>query len=125
MDNTATNQQAVRKMANGIRFAFFLSLITDIYDIYRFMTASGGLRQGISIAIGILGTVILWQLASTLRAEKKQALYHWLILLFIGAIRWIFVDAAFTLNVFSMVLLALAVMFTLRMIFWMRNGVLN
>jgi hypothetical protein len=52
-------------------------------------------------------------------------LYYWLVLLFIGTMRWIFVDAAFTLNVFPLVLLALAVMFTLRMICWMRNGLLN
>jgi hypothetical protein len=125
IDINTTNQQTVRKTANGITLAFFLSLITNVYDVYRFINRPGELREGISIALGILGTLLLWQLSSTLRAEKKQALYYWLALLFIGYIRWIFVDAAFSLNILSMVLMALAVVFSLRMIFWMRNGVLH
>lgn len=125
LNNNATNQQAVRKMANGIRLAFFLSLITDIYDIYRFITISGELREGISIALGILGTILLWQLSSTLQAEKKQAIYYWLALLFVGYIRYIFVDAALSLNVISVIVLVLAIFITLRLVFWMRNAVLN
>jgi hypothetical protein len=124
-NNNAINQQAFRKMANGIRLAFFLSLITNIFDIYDFISETGELREGMSIAFGILGTILLWQLSSTLRAEKKQALYYWLGLLFVGYIRYIFVDAAFTLNIFSMVLLLLAVTLTFRIVFWMRSGVLN
>ena len=123
-DNT-TNQQAVRKMAQGIRFAFFLSLITNVYEIYRFINESGELREGISIAFGILGTILLWQLSSTLQTEKKQALYYWLALLFVGYIRYIFVDGAFSLSVISIGLLLLALVLTLRIVFWMRNGVLN
>lgn len=125
VDNNVANHQAVRKMANGIRFAFFISLITNMYDIYRFITMSGELREGISIALGILGTMLLWQLSSKLQAEKKQTLYYWLALLFIGYIRYIFVDAAFSLSIVSMGLLLFAIMLTLRIVFWMRNGVLN
>lgn len=125
VDNNVANHQAVRKMASGIRFAFFISLITNMYDIYRFITMSGELREGISIALGILGTMLLWQLSSKLQAEKKQTLYYWLALLFIGYIRYIFVDAAFSLSIVSMGLLLFAIMLTLRIVFWMRNGVLN
>jgi hypothetical protein len=125
VDNNVANQQAVRKMANGIRLAFFLSLITNLYDIYRFITMSGELREGFSIAFGILGTILLWQLSSKLQQEKKQALYYWLALLFIGYVRYIFVDATFSLSVVSVGLLLLAVVLTLRIVFWMRNGVLN
>jgi hypothetical protein len=125
IDNNATNQQAPRKMANGVRMAFFLSLITDVYDIYRFINGSGELRQGISIAVGILGTILIWQLSRQLWVEKKQALYYWLALLFVGYIRYIFVDAAFELNLISIFLLALAIGLTLRMVIWTRNGVLT
>jgi hypothetical protein len=125
IDNHAPNQQAVRKMASGVRMAFFLSLITDLYDIYRFVDTSGELRQGISIAVGIFGTILIWQLSRQLQAEKKQALYYWLALLFVGYIRYIFVDAAFDLNVVSILLLSLAIGLTLRMVIWMRNGLLT
>jgi hypothetical protein len=126
MNNGNTiNQQAVRKMAHGIRLAFFLSLLTNVYEIYRFINKSGELREGISIAFGILGTILLWQLSSKLQAEKKQALYYWLALLFVGYIRYIFVDGAFSLSVVSVGLLLLAVVLTLRIVSWMRNGVIS
>ena len=123
--NTVVNQPACRKMAQGIRLAFYLSLITNVYDIYRFINTSGELREGISIAFGILGTILLWQLSSKLQAEKKQALYYWLALLFVGYIRYIFVDGAMSLSVIAMGLLLLAAVLTVKIAFWTRDGVLN
>jgi hypothetical protein len=71
VDNNVENQQAVQKMANQIRVAFFLSLLTNLYDIYHFINTSGELRQGISIMFGVLGTALIWQLSKELRAGKN------------------------------------------------------
>ena len=124
VDHNAKNQQTIQKMANGIRVAFFLSLLTDLYDIYHFINTSGELRQGISITLGLLGTGLIWQFGRELRAGKKLALYTWLGLLLVGTSRWVFVDAAFELSIVSMVILALAMMITLKMVFWARSRVL-
>ena len=124
VDHNAKNQQAVQKMANGIRVAFFLSLLTNVYNIYRFINTFGELRQGMSITLGVLGTGLIWQFGRELRAGKKLALYYWLGLLLVGTSRWVFVDAAFELSVASMVILALAMMITLKMVFWARSRVL-
>ena len=124
VDHNAKNQQAVQKMANGIKVAFFLSLLTDLYEIYHFVNNSGELRQGISIAFGVLGTGLIWQFGRELRAGKRLALYYWLGLLLLGTSRWVFVDAAFELNVVSMVTLTLAIVITLKTVFWTRSRVL-
>lgn len=124
VDNDVKNQQAVQKMANGIRVAFFLSLLTSLYDIYHFINTSGGFRQGMSITFGVLGTGLMWQLGRELRAGKKLSLYYWLGLLLVGTSRWVFVDAAFELNIVSMVTLTLAIVITLKMVFWARSRVL-
>jgi hypothetical protein len=124
-DKNAKNQESVRKMAASMRTVFYLSLATNAYDVYRFMRAPGEVRQGIGIALGIIGTILLWQFSKALRAEKKQALYYWLAVGLLGYSRWIFIDATFDLNVLSVILLSFAVMLTLRMVFWMRNGALT
>jgi hypothetical protein len=125
MDNTSVNnQQAVQKMANGIRVAFFLSLLTDLYAIYDFINASGELRHGMSILLGVLGTGFMWLMGRELRAGKKLALYYWLGLLLVGSSRWIFLDAAFELNILSIALLASFIAITLKMVFWTRSRVL-
>jgi hypothetical protein len=124
MVNNANTQQAVQKMANGIRVAFFLSLLTDLYDIYHFINTSGDFRQGMSIALGVLGTGLIWQFGRELRAGKKLALYYWLGLLLVGTSRWVFVDAAFELSIVSMVILALIIGITLKMVVWARSRVL-
>lgn len=123
-DSNANNQQAVQKMANQIRIAFFLSLLTNLYDIYRFIDTSGELRQGMSILFGVLGTGLIWLIGRELRAGKKLALYYWLGLLLVGTLRWIFLDGAFELNILSMVVLALGVTITLKMVGWARSRVL-
>ena len=123
-DHNAKNQQAVQKMANQIRVAFFLSLLTNLYDIYHFIDASGELRQGMSITLGALGTGLIWLIGTELRAGKKLALYYWLGLLLVGTSRWVFVDTAFEWNIFSMVILALIIGITLKMVFWTRSRVL-
>ncbi len=84
----------------------------------------GDLRQGASIAIGILGTILIWLASKELRAEKKQALYFWLALILIGSFRWVFVDAAFDLNIITFTLLLFVFMLTLRIVMWTRDGVL-
>ena len=123
--NTIVNQSAVQKMAQGIRLAFYLSLIINVYDIYRFIDKSGELREGISVAFGILGTMLLWQLSNKLQAEKKQALYYWFALLFVVYIRFIFVDRAMSISLIGMGLLLLAAVLTVKIVFWTRDGVLN
>ena len=89
------------------------------------MSVSREVRQGIDIALGIIGTILIWQFSKALLAEKKQALYYWLAVALLGYSRWIFVDATFDFNVLSMILLSLAVMLTLRIVSWTRNGALT
>jgi hypothetical protein len=123
-DKDVNNQQAVQNMANQIRVAFFLSLLTNLYDIYHFISTSGELRQGMSITLGILGTGLIWLIGRELRAGKKLALYYWLGLLLAGTSRWVFLDGAFELNILSMVILALGITITLKMVVWTRSRVL-
>lgn len=111
-------------MANQIRVAFFLSLLTNLYDIYHFINASGELRQGMSITLGALGTGLIWLIGKELRAGKKLALYYWLGLLLAGTSRWVFLDAAFEWNILFIVILALVIGMTLKIVFWTRSRVL-
>lgn len=108
-------------MADGVRVAVFLSLANNIYEIYHFMREPGDLARGLSIALGIVGTLLIWQCGRELRAEKKQALYYWLALALTGYIRWIFIDGTFNLNVASILVMTIAVVFTLRIMIWVRN----
>ena len=118
------NQQAVQNMAGQIRAAFFLSLLTNLYELYDFFNSAGDLRQGVSIMLGVLGTGLLWFISKELRAGKKLALYYWLGLLLAGASRWVLVNAALEWNILSMVLLALLTGITLKLVVWTRNSVL-
>ena len=77
-----------------------------------------------SITFGVLGTALIWQLGRELRAGKKLALYYWLGLLLVGTSRWVFEDATFELNIVSMVILALVIGITLKMVFWARSRML-
>lgn len=124
-DKNEKNREAVRKLADSIRIVFFLELIISAYDLYRFMNAPGEIRQGIGIAIGIFGTILAWLMYRGLRAEKKQALSFWLAGVFLGYLRWIFIDATFDLNVISIILMLVTIAFTLRIVIWVRNGVLT
>jgi hypothetical protein len=125
MDKNSKKHASMQKMIAGIKVAVFLSLATDVYDVYGFVNEPGGFRKGISIALGILGTVLIWQFGRALRAEKKQALFYWLIAVAVGMVRWVFIDATFSLNVLSLLLLALFATLTLRVVFWTRNGLLT
>lgn len=124
-DKNAKDREAVWKFANGVRTAFFLSVIINIYDVYRFINASGEIRQGIGIALGILGTILLWLVSRELRTEKKQALYFWLGMGLLGYFRGVFIDDAFDVNVISILILFFVIAVTLRMAIWTRNGVLT
>ena len=115
----------MQKMIDGIKVAVFLSLATDVYEVYGFVNEPSGFRKGISLALGILGTVLIWQFGRALRAEKKQSLFYWLIAILAGMVRWIFIDATFSLNVLSMLVLALSVTLALRVVIWTRNGLLT
>ena len=118
------NQQAVQNMAGQIRAAFFLSLLTNLYELYDFFNTAGDLRQGVSIMLGILGTGLLWFISKELRSGRKLALYYWLGLLLAGASRWVLVNAALEWNILSMILLALLTGITLKLVVWTRNSVL-
>jgi hypothetical protein len=123
-DKDVKHQQAVQNMANQIRVAFFLSLLTNLYDVYHFTNTSAEFRQGMSILFGVLGTGLIWLIGRELRAGKKLALYYWLGLLLAGTSRWVFLDGAFELNILSMVILALGITITLKMVVWTRSRVL-
>jgi hypothetical protein len=124
-DKNEKNREAVRKLADNMRIVFFLALVISAYDLYRFMNAPGEIRQGIGIALGISGTILVWLMYRELRAEKKQALSFWLGGVLLGYLRWIFIDAAFDLNVISIILTFVTIVFTLRIVIWVRNGVLT
>lgn len=115
----------MRKMVDGMKLAVFLSLASNAYDVYSFMNEASGFRKGISIALGIIGTLLIWQFSRELQAEKKQALYYWLALGLTGYIRWVFVDSAFKLNVVSIILMLLTIIFTMRIVIWTRNRLLT
>jgi chromate transport protein ChrA len=125
MAKNSNSRASMQKMIDGIKVAVFLSLATDIYEVYGFVNEPGGFRKGISIALGILVTVLIWQFGRSLRAEKKRALFYWLIAVAVGMVRWIFIDATFSLTVLSILLLALFVTLTLRIAVWTRNGLLT
>jgi hypothetical protein len=124
INKNAKNREALFKMAGSIRTVFFISLAVNAYEVYGFVSQPAGVRQGLSIALGILGTVLVWQFGTQLRAEKKSALPYWLAAVLAGMIRWIFIDATFNLNVFSILLLSLSIFLTLRIVSWTRNGLL-
>ena len=125
MDKNSKNHTSMQKMIDGIKVAIFLSLANDVYEVYKFVSEPDGFRKGISVALGILGTILIWQFWRELRAEKKHALFYWLIAVVAGMFRWIFIDATFSLNVLSILLLALSVTLTLRVVIWTRNGLLT
>ena len=124
MVTNVKNQQAVQKMAGQIRAAFFLSLLTNLYEGYHFFNASGDFRQAVNILLGVLGTGLLWFLSQELRFGKRLALYYWLGLLLVGASRWVLLNAGFEWNILSTVMLALFIGVTLKLVIWTRDRVL-
>ena len=125
MNEISKNRALMQKMIAGIKIAIFLSLANNAYESYKFVNEPDGFRKGISIALGILGTILIYQFGRELREEKKQALFYWLAVVVVGIVRWIFIDAAFSFNALSILLLALFAVLTLRVIVWTRNGLLT
>ena len=125
IDDNAKFRKAMQRMANSMRTVFYISLMINIYDIYRFFNTAGEVRKGVSISLGIIGTILIWQFGRELRAGKKEALSYWLAAVMTGMIRWIFVDATFTFSIFSILILALSAILTLRVTLWTRSGLLT
>lgn len=125
VNKNAINQAPVRKMADSMKTVVYLSLAVNAFEIYRFIREPAGVRQGISIALGIVGTILIWQFGRELQAEKKQALIYWLVIGLLGYVRWVFVDATFDFNILSMILISFAIFLTLRILTWVRNGLLT
>ena len=123
-DIAIQQRNAVQSMADGMRTVFFLSLLTNAFEMYRFAVEPGDLRQGLSSALGLPGTALIWLLGRQLRAGKKQALNSWLGAALLGYTRFIFIDGTFELNILTMVVLCLAIGLTMRMILWVRHGLL-
>ena len=122
--NNATNQEPVHKMAGIMRNVAFLSLAVNVFEIYRFIREPGELLQIISIVLSIAGTLLIWLFSKALGQAKKQALYYWLAACLLGYIRWVFIDARFELNAISIILITLFIIFTVRFITWVKNGLL-
>jgi predicted neutral ceramidase superfamily lipid hydrolase len=125
IDKNAKNRKLVQRTVNSMKMVAVLSLITNLYQVYGFVNAAGDVRQMLSIALGIAGTILIWQLAIQLQAGKKQSLYYWLMVIAVGMIRWIFVDAIFELNILSIILISMVAIFTMRMTVWVRSEVLT
>jgi hypothetical protein len=124
MNKTSKNRALMQKMIDGIKIAVFLSLANNAYEVYKFVNEPDGFRRGISIALGILGTILLYQFGRELREEKKQALFYWLAAVIAGMVRWIFLDATFSASILAILLLVLSLILTLRVVVWTRNGLL-
>lgn len=125
INKNAKNRELVQRTVSSMRMVALLSLITNAYELYGFFNEAGTVRQMLSITLGIAGTILIWQLAKQLQAGKKQSLYYWLMVIAIGMIRWIFVDAVFDLNILSIILISMIIVFTLRMTVWVRSEVLT
>jgi len=125
VNKNAINQAPVRKMADNMKTVVYLSLAVNAFEIYGFVREPAGVRQAISIALGIVSTILIWQFSRELRAEKKQALVYWLVIGLLGYVRWVFIDAAFDFNILSMILISFAIFLTLRILTWVRNGLLT
>lgn len=121
---TNNNQLQIQKTANGVKIAAFLSLATNLYQIYFYTQAPDGILGAVSLGLGVIGTILIWQLATMLKAEKKHSLYYWLALILVGYSRWIFIDASFTINVASIAVMALTIILTLRIANWTRKNAL-
>jgi hypothetical protein len=124
-DNNAKNRELVQRTVKSMKTVALLSLMTNVYQLYGFFDKAGNFRQLPGVALGIIGTILIWLFARQLQAEKKQSLYYWLMVVAIGMIRWLFVDAAFDLNILSIILISMVVIFTLRMTVWVRSEVLT
>jgi hypothetical protein len=120
----AISRESVYKMAGVMRNAAFLSLAVNVFEIYRFIREPGELLQIISIFLSIAGTLLIWLFSKALGQAKKQALYYWMAACLLGYIRWVFIDARFELNAISIILITLFIIFTVRFITWVRNGLL-
>lgn len=123
-DKNVVNREPRQKTISGLRTIVFLSLITNLYELYGFFAEGASVRQFPGIVLGFVGTVLLWQLAKQIQTGKKQAFYYWLLLLAVGMLRWGLGGAVFEVNVLSIILMAMVVVFSLRIVTWMRAGVL-
>ena len=124
-DQIAQHRDTARKIGEGMRTVLYLCLATNAFDLYRFAGAPADLRHGLGAAMGILGTIMVWQAGKNLRAAKKQALPYWLAMAILGYARFIFVEGTFELNPLTLVLMLSALGLTSRMFVWSRNGALD
>jgi len=115
---------SIHNMADGIKMAFYLSLAVTIYEVYKFLGRVMDTRQSINIVLGIVGTLLLWQLSRKLGETKKQAVFYWLAVVLLGYTRLILDDGYRILNLPSIALIVLFVVFTVRMVVWVRRGLL-
>lgn len=121
MNNTANIEQ-IHKLARGVKAAALLSLATNLYELYRFFSSPAGFQALVPFALGLVGTLLIWQLGSALQAGKKQALYLWLGLLLIGILRMVTDDVPFSFNLLTIILLGLIGSITGQLTRWTRNG---
>jgi predicted neutral ceramidase superfamily lipid hydrolase len=119
-----TTKEPIYKMANIMRNVIFLSLAVNLFEIYGFIREPRQARDLISIGLGIAGTVLIWLFTRSLGQAQKQALYFWLAACLLSYTRWIFIDVSFQPGVFSLFLIALTVVFTVRIATWVKNGFL-
>ena len=119
-------REQIRRFADAMKIGVLLMAASDAYEVYDFLSSQGNLRQGISIAMRIMGTIAFWLFSTDLRALKKRALYYGIAALVLGPIGWIVFDRErFHLNIISIILIFLAVLYTLRIGFRARSDALT
>jgi multidrug transporter EmrE-like cation transporter len=125
-DAVEDTREQIRRFADMMKIAVFLMAASDVYEVFDFLSSQSDLRQGISIAMRIMGTIAFWLFSSDLRALKKRALYYGIAALVLGPIGWIVFDGdRFHLNIISIILIFLAVLYTLRIGFRARSYALT
>jgi len=123
-NNQEKDLKSIHNMADGMRIAFYLSLAVTIYEVYNFLSQAMASRQSINVALGVVGTLLLWQFSRKLGEAKKQALFYLLAIGLLGYTRSILDDGSLTLNFLAIALIAVFVMFTVRIVIWTRRGLL-
>lgn len=123
MNSNTTKEEAVHKMAGIMRNVAFLSLVTNVFEVYGVIR--GEPNKALSMVLGISGTVLIWVLSKALQQGKKQALYYWLTAGLFGYIRGIIIASSFTLNVLSVIFIAIFIILTIKIFTWTKNGLLT
>ncbi len=125
IDNKDKAHEFVQKFAQSMKFAAYISIFEILWEAYNFYRIGYDVRRGFVIALGALGTLMLWQFAQDLQAEKKRALYGLLAVGLFTLSRWILASANFELNIFMVITVCAYLLLVSMINAFVRNKVLT